>query len=219
MKCLQSGISQAMRTPVQSVPGNPAGRRSSSLIGIALLALVVLIIVGAALLPLPALLPGQVELDREARSFAAIVIFIASCGALAIGKIPGLSIDRAGVALVGACLMAGSGVLPLEDVAAINNLVDAVWAAKLVEDLVVRVRGVPNSKSALIFHSPWLARAHRAGTRPQFLPIAADCPRAGSGVTGLRRFRPFRRGAVCISNRKSCRKIRLAGESRPKGTA
>ena len=35
--------------------------------------------------------------------------------ALAIGRIPGLSIDRAGIALVGAGLMVASGALPLED--------------------------------------------------------------------------------------------------------
>ena len=35
--------------------------------------------------------------------------------ALAIGRIPGLSIDRAGIALVGAGLMVASGALPIED--------------------------------------------------------------------------------------------------------
>ena len=49
------------------------------------------------------------------RKVAAAAIFAASYLALAIGKVPGLSIDRAGVALVGACLMVASGALPLED--------------------------------------------------------------------------------------------------------
>ena len=40
---------------------------------------------------------------------------MASYLALAIGKVPGLSIDRAGVALVGACLMVASGALTLDD--------------------------------------------------------------------------------------------------------
>jgi Na+/H+ antiporter NhaD/arsenite permease-like protein len=35
--------------------------------------------------------------------------------ALAIGRVPGLSIDRAGIALVGGGLMVASGALPLED--------------------------------------------------------------------------------------------------------
>ena len=42
-------------------------------------------------------------------------IFIGSYPALAIGKVPGLSIDRAGVALVGASLMVASGVVSLDD--------------------------------------------------------------------------------------------------------
>ncbi len=46
---------------------------------------------------------------------AAATIFVASYLALAIGKVPGLAIDRAGVALVGACLMVASGALPLSD--------------------------------------------------------------------------------------------------------
>ena len=53
--------------------------------------------------------------DVPAHKLAAAVIFVASYLALAVGKIPGLSIDRAGVALVGACLMVASGVLSLAD--------------------------------------------------------------------------------------------------------
>jgi Na+/H+ antiporter NhaD/arsenite permease-like protein len=44
-----------------------------------------------------------------------MAIFAASYLALAIGKVPGLSIDRAGVALVGACLMVASGVVSPEE--------------------------------------------------------------------------------------------------------
>jgi Na+/H+ antiporter NhaD/arsenite permease-like protein len=54
-------------------------------------------------------------LGGEAVRTAAAAIFAASYLALAIGKVPGLSIDRAGVALVGACLMVGAGALTLED--------------------------------------------------------------------------------------------------------
>ena len=88
-------------------------RRWSGIIGVCLAALVILVAVIAALLP--GLLPAQPAFDQEARKFAAATIFIASYLALAVGKIPGLSIDRAGVALVGACLMVGSGVLPLAE--------------------------------------------------------------------------------------------------------
>src|SRR5260370_37876690 len=51
----------------------------------------------------------------EGRSVAAGVVFVGSYLALSIRRIPGLSIDRAGIALVGAGLMVASGALSLED--------------------------------------------------------------------------------------------------------
>ena len=75
-----------------------------------LIAALVLLALAAALAPL--LAPGQ---DGTARRLAAAGIFTASYLALAIGKVPGLSIDRAGIALVGACLMVASGALTPED--------------------------------------------------------------------------------------------------------
>src|SRR3954465_5968695 len=73
-------------------------------------ALLLLLALGAAALPW--IVPGE---NAAARRLAAISIFTASYIALAIGKVPGLSIDRAGVALVGACLMVGSGVISLQE--------------------------------------------------------------------------------------------------------
>ncbi|HET7884145.1 MAG TPA: anion transporter [Acetobacteraceae bacterium] len=72
--------------------------------------LLILLALGTAALPW--LLPGE---DASGRRIAAAAIFAASYLALATGKVPGLSIDRAGVALVGACLMVASGVVSLED--------------------------------------------------------------------------------------------------------
>lgn len=46
---------------------------------------------------------------------AAITIFLATYVAIAIGRMPGLRVDRAGAALTGAALMVGFGVLSLED--------------------------------------------------------------------------------------------------------
>jgi Na+/H+ antiporter NhaD/arsenite permease-like protein len=60
----------------------------------------------------PYVLPAQ---DGTTQQIAAGAIFAVSYLGLAIGKIPGLSIDRAGVALVGACLMVASGAMPLQD--------------------------------------------------------------------------------------------------------
>jgi MFS family permease len=59
----------------------------------------------------PSLLPAGDRIGWEGRSVAAGVIFVGSYLALAIGRIPGLSIDRAGIALVGAGLMVASGAL------------------------------------------------------------------------------------------------------------
>ncbi|MBV8459149.1 MAG: anion transporter [Acetobacteraceae bacterium] len=57
-------------------------------------------------------LPGSV-VGGDTVKLAAAAIFAGAYLALAIGKIPGLRIDRAGVALVGASLMVGAGVLTL----------------------------------------------------------------------------------------------------------
>jgi Na+/H+ antiporter NhaD/arsenite permease-like protein len=45
----------------------------------------------------------------------AITIFLVTYVAIAIGRLPGLRVDRAGAALIGAALMVGCGVLSLED--------------------------------------------------------------------------------------------------------
>jgi Na+/H+ antiporter NhaD/arsenite permease-like protein len=92
-------------------PAQP--RRWPRFVGITLVFLVIIVSLIAAVVP--GLLPASLKLDEDTRKIAALVIFVASYLALAIGKIPGLSIDRAGVALVGAGLMVASGVLSLED--------------------------------------------------------------------------------------------------------
>src|ERR1700693_1692778 len=82
-------------------------------LSVLLVGLVVLIAIAAA--RAPALLPASDQIGVEGRRVAAGFIFVGSYLALAIGRIPGLSIDRAGIALVGAGLMVASGALPLED--------------------------------------------------------------------------------------------------------
>jgi Na+/H+ antiporter NhaD/arsenite permease-like protein len=42
---------------------------------------------------------------------AAVMIFLATYAFVAVGKLPGYRIDRAGAALLGASLMVGTGVL------------------------------------------------------------------------------------------------------------
>jgi Na+/H+ antiporter NhaD/arsenite permease-like protein len=82
-------------------------------LSVLLVGLVVVIAIAASLAP--SLLPTGDQMGGEGRSVAAGVIFVGSYLALAIGRIPGLSIDRAGIALVGAGLMVASGALSLED--------------------------------------------------------------------------------------------------------
>ena len=88
-------------------------RRWPAVVGIALVVLVIAAALIAAVAP--GVLSASPRLDADTQKIAAGIIFAASYLALALGKIPGLSIDRAGVALVGACLMVVSGALPLED--------------------------------------------------------------------------------------------------------
>lgn len=51
----------------------------------------------------------------NATQIAAIAIFIVTYVAIAIGRMPGLRVDRAGAALIGGALMVAFGVLSLED--------------------------------------------------------------------------------------------------------
>lgn len=85
----------------------------SGLAGLFLPGLVVLVALFAALTP--GLFHGGSGSDIATHKLAVGVIFVASYLALAIGRIPGLGIDRAGIALVGACLMVASGAVGLED--------------------------------------------------------------------------------------------------------
>src|SRR5258708_21693872 len=92
--------------------GHGGVRRRSATLGVGFAVTIVLLALAGGLAP--SLLPGTL-VGRDAQSVAAAAIFASSYLALAVGRVPGLAIDRAGVALVGACLMVASGALPLED--------------------------------------------------------------------------------------------------------
>jgi Na+/H+ antiporter NhaD/arsenite permease-like protein len=79
-------------------------------LAIGILSAIVALALAAALATFAA--PGSV-FGSDTVKLAAGAIFAGAYLALAIGKIPGLGIDRAGVALVGACLMVVSGGLTL----------------------------------------------------------------------------------------------------------
>jgi Na+/H+ antiporter NhaD/arsenite permease-like protein len=52
---------------------------------------------------------------EEALTLAAILVFLATYAVVAIGKLPGTRLDRAGAALLGASLMVACGAIPLEE--------------------------------------------------------------------------------------------------------
>jgi Na+/H+ antiporter NhaD/arsenite permease-like protein len=54
-------------------------------------------------------------MPHNATAWAAIVIFLATYAVIAIGRVPGLRLDRAGAALIGASLMVAANVISLED--------------------------------------------------------------------------------------------------------
>jgi hypothetical protein len=89
----------------------PAQSRRAVRLGPVAVLIVVLLAVMTGLLSL--VVPGTL-FERDAGRLAAAVTFAASYVALAVGRVPGLAIDRAGVALVGASLMVASGALPLD---------------------------------------------------------------------------------------------------------
>jgi Na+/H+ antiporter NhaD/arsenite permease-like protein len=100
----------AIPEPVSNRPGS--ARRTSwflAALGIVVLVLIALFVGWHVPLPLELL----ANLVPEA---AAIVIFAMTYLVLAIGRLPGFWLDRAGAALVGASLMVAVGVVPLEEV-------------------------------------------------------------------------------------------------------
>src|SRR5438132_4453892 len=93
--------------------GHESGRRRR-LAAFSVVSAVTIVLLALAAGLAPALLPGTL-IGQDAQWAAAITIFAASYLALAVSRVPGLAIDRAGVALVGACLMVAGGALPLTD--------------------------------------------------------------------------------------------------------
>ncbi len=92
--------------------GHGSGRRRLATLSVVSAVMIVLLALAGGLAP--SLLPGTL-IGQDAQSVAVATIFAASYLALAVGRIPGLAIDRAGVALVGACLMVAAGALPLAE--------------------------------------------------------------------------------------------------------
>jgi Na+/H+ antiporter NhaD/arsenite permease-like protein len=76
--------------------------------------IILVIIIALIAATMPDWMPANPDAD-DIKKIAVAIIFGTSYLALAIGKVPGLTIDRAGIALVGAGLMVVSGALSLEE--------------------------------------------------------------------------------------------------------
>ena len=118
--------------------------------------LIVVLAVAVGLLPL--VVPGTL-FERDAGRLAAAVIFTASYIALAVGRIRGVAIDRAGVALVGASLMVVSGALPLDE--AYKAVVDLSTLTVLL-GIMILVANLRLSGFFVIAGGWVMQRAHRS---------------------------------------------------------
>jgi len=92
----------------------PARRRlrpGAVLLGLAVATLLGLVAVAAV--AAGRLVPALVGLHLP--RVAAVAVFLATYLVIAVGKLPGFRLDRAGAALLGASLMVGAGALPLDE--------------------------------------------------------------------------------------------------------
>ena len=95
--------------------------RRRNLVAASFGAVIVVVFAAVAAAVAPYLLPDT-TVDTDIAAIVAAGIFAGSYLALAVGRVPGLSIDRAGIALVGACLMVATGILTPEEAYRAVNL-------------------------------------------------------------------------------------------------
>lgn len=67
----------------------------------------------------------------------ALIIFLLTYAGIAIGEIPGLALDRTGIAILGAIAMVASGVLSTEEG---QELAAYSWEAYVSESLAIQIR-------------------------------------------------------------------------------
>src|SRR5437660_11491142 len=86
-----------------------------------------------------------------------IILFTATYAGLAVGKVPGLRIDRAGIALVGATFVMATGVMPFEEaVGSIDYRTIVLLLAMMIVVAYLRLAGFFERLAGLA-----LARFHR----------------------------------------------------------
>ncbi|HEY1259070.1 MAG TPA: anion transporter [Stellaceae bacterium] len=105
------------------------------------------------------------------RPAAAVAIFVATYAVIAIGRLPGFYLDRAGAALLGASLMIATGVLPLD---AALHAIDFDTIALLLGVMIV----VANLRFSGLFR--WIANRAATRARHPLVLLAAVILVAGS---------------------------------------
>jgi Na+/H+ antiporter NhaD/arsenite permease-like protein len=93
---------------------------------------------------------------NDAVRIAAVAVFAATYVVIAIGRLPGFRIDRAGTALVGASLMLASGALSIDDV---SRAIDFSTLAILLGMMIV-VASLQLSGFFRLVNAAVVARAH-----------------------------------------------------------
>ena len=143
------------RGEVRQQPATLAAQASRvELLAFAILGVIIALALSAAVATLWS--PRSV-IGGDTVEVAAGAIFAGAYMALAIGTIPGFRIDRAGVALVGACLMVVAGVLTLDEA---NQAVDFGTITLLLGIMIVVANLRLSGFFALI--NSWVARhVHR----------------------------------------------------------
>ncbi|MBI3515934.1 MAG: anion transporter [Proteobacteria bacterium] len=115
--------------------------------------------------------PWTPALDHAASVVAAALIFLATFLVIALGKLPGFHLDRAGAALLGASLMIGTGVLSLDEA---YRAIDFDTIALLLGMMIV----VANLRLAGFFRlaTAWVAgRVHRPVTLLMAIVLLTGC--------------------------------------------
>ena len=152
--------------------------RRRNLVAASFGAVIVVVFAAVAAAVAPYLLPDT-TVDTDIAAIVAAGIFAGSYLALAVGRVPGLSIDRAGIALVGACLMVATGILtPEEAYRAVNLDTLTLLLGVMIVAANLRLSGF------FTLANTWLMRVAR---RPVTL-LAADRGDFGRvlGVSGQR---------------------------------
>jgi Na+/H+ antiporter NhaD/arsenite permease-like protein len=112
MAVITGGEARAVEVDTLKVEPSPHRTVPSSRIGTVFVVSVVLVALAAGLASSSL---ADTSIRRDFRWVATAAVFASSYVALAVGCVPGLALDRAGIALVGAALMVACGALPLDE--------------------------------------------------------------------------------------------------------